>query len=98
MEYALVVDSSVLVKALITEEFSDRAQALVTYNHQRYHKALGDVTPADVLEGRREANHQAIWSRYGAVICCVSSSKQDNVLAILSGSEIELRTPAWLGA
>ena len=24
------------------------------YNHRRYHKALEDVTPADVLHGRRE--------------------------------------------
>ncbi len=24
------------------------------YNYRRYHKALRDVTPADVLEGRRE--------------------------------------------
>ena len=25
------------------------------YDHRRYHKALGNVTPADVLQGHREA-------------------------------------------
>ena len=28
------------------------------YNYRRYHKALGDVTPADVLHGRREQTLQ----------------------------------------
>jgi transposase InsO family protein len=37
---------------------SDLEKALATfvnyYNYRRYHKALGNVTPADVLEGRKE--------------------------------------------
>ncbi len=40
------------------ERPSDLEEALaafvVYYNYRRYHKALGNVTPADVLEGRRE--------------------------------------------
>jgi transposase InsO family protein len=40
------------------ELVSELAKAIGTfvefYNHRRYHKALGNVTPADVLEGQRE--------------------------------------------
>ena len=40
------------------ELVSELAKAIGTfvefYNHRRYHKALGNVTPSDVLEGRRE--------------------------------------------
>jgi hypothetical protein len=37
---------------------SDLEEALAAfvsyYNYRRYHKALGNVTPADVLDGRKE--------------------------------------------
>ena len=33
------------------------------YNNRRYHKALGNVTPDDVLHGRREEKAQTLASR-----------------------------------
>ena len=33
------------------------------YNNRRYHKALGNVTPDDVLYGRREVKAQTLASR-----------------------------------
>ena len=33
------------------------------YNNRRYHKALGNVTPDDVLHGRREVKAQTLASR-----------------------------------
>ena len=33
------------------------------YNHRRYHKALSNVTPDDVLNGRREVKAQTLASR-----------------------------------
>jgi len=35
----------------------------VDYNNRRYHKALGNVTPDDVLHGRREVKAQTLASR-----------------------------------
>ena len=46
------------VKQLPYEMPSDLEAAIVAfvsyYNYRRYHKALGNVTPSDVLRGRRE--------------------------------------------
>ena len=46
------------VKQVPYEMASDLEAALAAfvayYNHKRYHMALGNVTPADVLNGRRE--------------------------------------------
>ena len=46
------------VNQLPYEMPSDLEAAIVAfvsyYNYQRYHKALGNVTPSDVLRGRRE--------------------------------------------
>jgi putative transposase len=44
----------------LTYEFPSDLEKAITdfvdyYNHRRYHIALGNVTPADVLNGRREA-------------------------------------------
>ena len=43
---------------------SDLEAAIVTfvsyYNYRRYHKALGNVTPSDVLRGRREGRRRKV--------------------------------------
>jgi putative transposase len=43
------------------------------YNHRRYHKALGNVTPADVLYGRREE----IWQRRKEVQLLTINRRRD---------------------
>ena len=56
--YTLFEDTSRDVKQVPYEMASDLEAALAAfvayYNYRRYHKALGNVTPADVLHGRRE--------------------------------------------
>lgn len=37
-----------------TQPLADAARWRKGFDFRRYHKALGDVTPADVLHGRRE--------------------------------------------
>jgi len=45
------------------------------YNHRRYHKALGNVTPADVLKGRRE---QILQRRKEVKTTTLSHRRQSN--------------------
>ena len=45
------------------------------YNYRRYHKALGDVTPADVLYGRRE---EVIKRRKEVRVQTINSRKDYN--------------------
>jgi len=45
------------------------------YNYRRYHKALGDVTPADVLNGRRE---EILAKRRGVMIQTINRRKNYN--------------------
>ncbi len=45
------------------------------YNHRRYHKALGDVTPADVLYGRRK---QILQRRKGVRLQTINHRRDYN--------------------
>jgi methylphosphotriester-DNA--protein-cysteine methyltransferase len=47
---------SVIFSAIqvVLREVDNRQVVVDYYHHRRYHKALGDMTPVDVLNGRRE--------------------------------------------
>jgi hypothetical protein len=55
------------------------------YNFRRYHKALGDVTPADVLHGRRE---QILQRRKEVQARTIQNRRAYNTCVVGAGPQI----------